>query len=83
MKLNSRVTLRETAKSVIALPTIEAVKNYYIFEKTIGTTDFNFNVNDKSYRLGDVETVREMTNDNVDSLTIEFKFKDGTLVRTL
>ena len=45
MKLNSRVTLRETAESVIALPTMEAVKNYYIFEKTIGTTDFNFNVN--------------------------------------
>ena len=83
IKLNSRVTLRETAKSVIALPTIEAVKNYYIFEKTIGTTDFNFNVNDKSYRLGDVETVREMTNDNADRLTIEFKFKDGTVVRTL
>ena len=83
VKLNSRVMLRETAKSVIAIPTIEVVKSYYIFEKTIGTMDFNFNVDDKSYRLGDIESVREVTNDNVDRLTIEFKFKEGTVMRTL
>ena len=83
IKLDSRVRLRETAKSVIAIPTIEAVKDYYIFERTIGTTDFYFDIGDKSYRLGDVETVRKVIDGNADRLTIEFKFKDGTVIRTL
>jgi hypothetical protein len=83
IKLNSRVRLHENAKSVIAIPTIEAVKNYYIFEQTIGTTNFSFEINDKSYRLIDVENVREVTTDNSESLTVEFQFESGTVTRTM
>jgi hypothetical protein len=83
VQLEPRIRLQETAKSVIALPTIEAVKNYYIFERVIGTTDFYFDVNGRSYRLGDTESIKRVTNEASDSLKIEFKFKDGTIIRTL
>jgi hypothetical protein len=83
VRLDSRVILRETSRSVIAIPTVEAVKSYYIFERTIGNTDFNFSVNDKSYRLIDVESVRTISNDNADGLTIEFRFKDGIVTRSM
>ena len=83
IQLDSRLRLQEAAKSVIAMPTIEVVKNYYIFEKVIGTTDFYFDVNQRSYRLGDTESVRQIPNSTSDSLKIEFEFKGGTIVRTL
>ena len=80
IKLDSRIRLQENAKSVIAIPQVEAVKNYYLLERVIGETDFYFSVGDNNYRLEDVETVRRLTS-GTDILEIEFRFKDGIVIK--
>lgn len=63
-------TLREGAKSVLAIPKIRVVKSIGILEKEIGETDFNIEIEEKFYGLIDFDDINII--EEKDSLEIEF-----------
>jgi hypothetical protein len=83
-RINNEVALQEHSISVISMPTIVAIKSFGLYERIVGETEFYFQINDNSYRIQDATSIRQR--DSVkgeDSLRIEFKFKDGIVIRSL
>ena len=83
IKVDNEIRLVETTKSVIARPQVSVVKNYWIFEKVVGKTDFEFEINEKYYRIGDAKNIKRLTNDSDKKITIEFEFENGTITKEI
>ena len=83
IKVDDEIRLVETTKSVIARPQVSVVKNYWIFEKVVGKTDFEFEINEKYYRIGDAINIKRLTNVSNKKITIEFEFENGTIIKEI
>jgi hypothetical protein len=82
-RVNDSIDVQENSKSVIAMPSIVAIKSFGVFERVIGKTDSEFEVNGAFRELEDAESIKQINDPDSSELMLEFKFKDGVAVRTL
>jgi len=83
MKIDSEIHIRETSKSVIALPYISVLRNYWIFEREIGKTEFDFEINDDFFRIDDVKSIKKLPISNDEIIRLEFEFENGKVIREI
>ncbi|WP_025664729.1 hypothetical protein [Aquimarina megaterium] len=83
IKIDSEIHIRETSKSVIALPYISVLKNYWIFEREIGKTEFDFEINDDFFGIDDVKSIRRLRTLNDKKMRLEFEFEKGKVIREI
>lgn len=82
-KLNDRLELQEYSLGIMAPPKIIAIKSFWIYERIIGVTDCELEVNDVYYRIHDAESINLLSVQDTDSLRVAFKFPDGIVTRTM
>lgn len=81
-KVSKELELQEHTISPVAIPHVVAIRSYGIYEQIIAETEFSFEVNDVSYRIEDAISIQALNIDlPTNKLSVEFKFKDGIVVR--
>jgi hypothetical protein len=81
--VSDSVDFQEYSKSVVGKPTVIAIKSFGFYEKIIGETDFEFEINGEYHRVHSTESIKILNDETSDSLQVEFKFKDGSVKRTM
>ncbi len=83
IKIDNEIHIRETSKSVIAMPYISVLKNYWIFEREIGKTDFSFEINNEFFRIDDAKSIKRLPESNGQKIILEFEFENGKILREI
>lgn len=83
IRLDNGLRLAETTDSVIDMPYIAVIQNYWIFEKEIGETEFHFEINQQHYRLQDAKSIKFLSTQSDNEIQLEFQFQNGNVIRTL
>ena len=73
--------LVETTKSPFAKPYVAVIRSYGLYEQETARLDMDFDVKGKTYRLADVLSIKEVTNDVRTKLL--FVFKTGSVTREI
>ena len=73
--------LVETTKSPFAKPYVSVIRPYGMYEQETARLDMDFDVKGKTYRLADVLSIKEVTNDVRTELV--FVFKTGSVTREI
>jgi hypothetical protein len=76
-ELNSRLRIQEVKPFGLAMPLVEVIENHGAWEKVIGSEHIRFVVNDESYTLCDVQSIRILPSDADRKIKIEFEFVYG------
>lgn len=82
-EINDQIQLQEYSKTIVSPPNVIVIKSFGIYEKIIGETNGFFEVKDEYLQIENIESIRQLDNKASDSLKIEFKFKEGVVVRTI
>jgi hypothetical protein len=82
-ELNSGYRIQETLPSGLGIPRIQLIKNLGLLEKVIGDTEFEFQIDNVFYRLGDAKSVEILSMDNDERVKIGFTFESGTVTREI
>ncbi|EZH75893.1 hypothetical protein ATO12_03625 [Aquimarina atlantica] len=83
VKIDSEIQIRETSKSVIAKPYIYVLKNYWIFEREIGQTRYDFEINDEFFGIDDAKSIKRLPDSNDKKIWLEFEFYNGKVLREI
>jgi len=75
------IRLSETVKNPFGRPYISVIRSYGLYEQEIATLEPDFEVKGRTYRLEDVLSVKEVTN-NVQKELV-FVFKTGSVIREI
>lgn len=70
--------LQEIFKSPFGRPSIPVIPSYGFYEQEIAMLDPDINIKDKTYRLEDVQSIKEVTNDVQTELV--FVFRMGSVI---
>ncbi len=83
IKIDTEIRIFETAKSVVGMPYVAAVKKYWFLEKEIGKTEFNFEIEGKFYRIYDAKSIRRLSESDSGKIRLEFEFANGKVTREM
>ncbi|CAL2095482.1 hypothetical protein [Tenacibaculum sp. 190524A02b] len=83
IKIDNEIRIFETAKSVIGKPYIAAAKNYWLLEREIGETDFDFEIEGKFYRIDDAKSINRLPESDSGKISLEFEFENGKVIKEL
>ena len=78
-RLVNEYKLREGSKSAIAIPKIYLLKQWGVFEREIGETEFQIEIGDIYYRVAEFEKIVLTEEEN---LVFEFKIGNNSATRT-
>ncbi len=83
IKIDNEIHIRETSKSVIAMPYISVLKNYWIFEREIGKTEYDFEINDDFFHIDDAKSIKRLPESNDKKIRLEFEFENEKIIREI
>ncbi|MEW7281357.1 hypothetical protein ABW636_22445 [Aquimarina sp. 2201CG1-2-11] len=83
VKIDDEIHIRETSKSVIAIPYISILKSYWIFEREIGKTEYEFEIENKFYGIDDAKSIKRLNTSGNQKIKLEFEFKNGRVIREI
>lgn len=82
-KISDEVQLQEASKTILGPPDIVVIKSFGLYERIVGKTNAFFEFGDEYLQIENAEAIQQLNNKSSDSLKIEFKFKEGIVVRTI
>jgi hypothetical protein len=82
-RIRGDMELQELQRYVVGRPTIVAIKSFWFYEKIVGETFSDFEINGNYREFYDVKSIRLLNEQKADSLKVEFKFDIGTVVKTM
>ncbi len=83
VKIDNEIHIRETSKSVIAMPYISILRNYWIFEREIGKTEYDFEIDDEFFGIDDAKSIKRLPKLNDKKIRLEFEFENGKVIREI
>ena len=82
-RVTDRIDFHELPRNALGRTQVVAIKSFGPIEKIVAVTGVEFEINDQFYSIHDTESIKILNENSSDSLRVEFKFKDGTVKRTM
>lgn len=80
---DTEIGLAETARSVVAVPYVSGIKNYWLFEKEIGETEIDFKPGIAGVEIMEADSINRLPDDSAYKVMFEFAFEDGRVPKEM
>ena len=81
--IDDKIRAIKTSKSVIGIPYLSVKETYFIFEKEIGTINYEMELNDEYFTIDELESITRLKNSANDRVVLELQFPNGKIMQEL